>query len=199
MIHQLPLGSVRKLLTFCSLGLLLGLGFHGSVKAQEATAMNQQQANPNIVREVRHQLVMLPYYTVFDWITFQVNGNDVTLNGEVAVPVNKDDAQAAVKKVEGVGKITNNIKILPPSPMDDQIRRAEYRAIFNFDSLGRYAFMAIPSIHIIVDGGHVTLEGIVDNQADKDAVGIRANGVANVFSVTNNLRVQENTSKPKGK
>lgn len=198
-MRQSSNGGVRKTLIFLCLALFMGLSFSGRAMAQEATAMNQQQANPNIVREVRHQLVMLPYYTVFDWITYQVNGNDVTLNGEVAVPVNKDDAQAAVKKVEGVGKITNNIKILPPSPMDNQIRRAEYRAIFDFDSLGRYAFMAIPSIHIIVDGGHVTLEGIVDNQADKDAVNIRANGVANVFSVTNNLRVQANTAEPKGK
>ena len=173
-----------------SLGLCAGPAV---TRAQEAasgrSSVRQQQ---NLAREVHHQLAMLPYYTVFDNIGYQISGNNVTLTGQVAVPVNKSDAQNAVKGIEGVGQVNNQIQVLPPSPMDDQLRHAEYRAIFGFDSLSKYGFMAIPSIHIIVDGGHVTLYGVVDSQADKDVAGVRANTVPNVFSVTNNLQVAAN-------
>jgi len=115
----------------------------------------------------------------------------VTLSGQVTWPVVKSDAEHAVKKIPGVTQVVDNIKVLPLSPLDNQIRRAEYRAIFGFGSLYRYAMGAVPSIHIIVDNGHVTLVGVVDNEADKNMANIRANGVPGVFSVTNDLRVGE--------
>jgi hyperosmotically inducible protein len=111
--------------------------------------------------------------------------------GSVTRPTLKSDAENVAKRVEGVTRVLNNIEVLPLSPMDDQIRRAEYRAIYGDPTLStRYGFRALPSIHIIVKNGHVTLEGVVANEGDKNLIGIRANGVSNVFSVTNNLRVE---------
>ncbi len=149
-----------------------------------------------IAREVRHELVMLPYYGIFDDLAFRVDGTTVTLLGAVTRPVLKSDAENVVKRVEGVTNVVNNIEVLPPSPMDDQIRRAEYRAIYGDPSIGaRYGYRALPSIHIIVKSGHVTLEGVVANQFDKTLINTRANSVPNVFSVTNNLRVENETAK----
>lgn len=145
-----------------------------------------------IAKQVRHQLLTLPYYGIFDDLAFRVDGSTVTLLGQVTQPVLKDDAERAVKHVEGVTRVVNQIEVLPLSPMDDQIRRAEYRAIYGDPELStRYGFRALPSIHIIVKNGHVTLEGVVANQMDKNVVGIRANGVPNVFSVDNNLVVEK--------
>jgi hyperosmotically inducible protein len=144
-----------------------------------------------IAQEVRHQLVMLPYYGVFDDLAFRVDGSTVTLLGAVTRPTLKSDAENVVKRVEGVTQVVNNIDVLPPSPMDDQTRRAEFRAIYGDPSLSiRYGYRALPSIHIIVKNGNVTLEGVVANQADKNLINIRANGVPNVFAVTNNLQVE---------
>jgi len=144
-----------------------------------------------IAKHVRHELVMLPYYNIFDDLAFKLDGGTVTLLGAVVRPSLKDDAGRVVKKVPGVEQVVNNIEVLPPSPMDDQVRRAEYRAIYGDPSIStRYGFRALPSIHIIVKNGHVTLEGVVANQGDKNLIGIRANGVPNVFSVTNNLLVE---------
>ena len=143
-----------------------------------------------LAQEVRHQLVLLPFYSVFDNLEYKINGSEVTLLGQVTRPTVKLDAENAVKAIEGVTKVVNNIEVLPVSPMDDQIRRAEFRAIYGEPALRRYAFGPVPPIHIIVKGGHVTLEGVVDNQGDKNLVYIRANSVPGVFSVTNNLRVQ---------
>lgn len=148
-------------------------------------------AEAHIAKEVRHQLVMLPYYGVFDDLAFRVNGGTVTLLGAVVRPSLKSDAEGVVKHVEGVTQVINEIKVLPPSPMDDRIRRAVYRAIYQDPALStRYAFRAVPSIHIIVEGGHVTLEGVVANEMDKNLCDIRAKGVPNVFSVTDNLQVE---------
>jgi len=141
--------------------------------------------------QVRHELVMLPYFSVFDNLAYRVDGNTVTLYGEVTRPVLKSDAERAAKHIEGVAQVVDNIKVLPLSPFDNQIRRAEYRAIFGYSSLYRYAMGAIPSIHIIVDNGHVTLVGIVGNEMDKNLAGIRANGVPGVFTVTNDLQVEK--------
>ena len=149
-----------------------------------------------IAREVRHELVMLPYYGIFDDLAFRVEGGTVTLMGAVTRPVLKSDAENVVKRVEGVTSVVNNIEVLPPSPMDDQVRRAEYRAIYGDPNIGtRYGFQALPSIHIIVKNGHVTLEGVVDNQFDKTLINTKANSVPNVFSVTNNLRVVSSREK----
>src|ERR1700736_6137146 len=138
---------------------------------------------------VRHELAMLPYYNVFDDLGFKVDGGTVYLYGDVTNPVLKTDAERTAKRVEGVQQVVNNINVLPLSPMDWQIRRAEYRAIFGYGPMYRYAMGAIPSIHIIVNNGHVTLQGVVDNQGDKNIAGIRANGVPGVFSVKNDLQV----------
>lgn len=144
-----------------------------------------------IAREVRHQLVTLPYYSIFDDLAFRVDGSTVTLMGSVVRPVLKSDAENAVKNIEGVTQVNNQIKVLPLSPMDDQIRRAEFRAIYGDSSIGpRYGYQALPSIHIIVDNGHVTLEGVVANQFDKNLIAVRAKSVPNVFSVTDNLMVE---------
>jgi len=143
----------------------------------------------SITREVRHELVMLPYYGVFDELSYRVDGTVVTLFGEVTRPTLKSDAENSVKKIEGVTRVVNQIEVLPLSPNDDQIRRAAYRAIYSFPSLSRYGFSAVQSIHIIVKNGSVTLVGTVSSDADKAAAGIQANGVAGAFSVKNDLAV----------
>ena len=134
---------------------------------------------------------MLPYYGVFDDLAFRVDGSTVTLLGEVTRPTLKSDAENVVKRIEGVTKINNQIEVLPLSPMDDQIRMAEFRAIYVDPTLStRYGYRALPSIHIIVKNGHVRLEGMVANEGDKNLVNIRANGVPNVFAVENDLQVE---------
>lgn len=140
-------------------------------------------------KEVHHRLATLPWYGVFDNLEYTINGNDVTLSGQVVRPSIKHDALASVKHIEGVGNVVDNITVLPLSAFDNQIRRAEYRAIFSEASLSGYSMGVNPSIHIIVNNGHVTLVGYVDNEMDVHLATLRANSVPNVFSVTNNLRV----------
>jgi len=147
------------------------------------------QAVERIVKEVRHEILMLPYYGVFDDIRYSVNGYDVTLAGQVTNPTLKQDAGNVVKHIEGVEKVDNQIEVLPVSSFDDGLRLRLYRAIYGFSTLEKYAMPVIKPIRIIVKNGHVTLEGVVDSQADKDMAGLRANGVSNVFSVTNDLVV----------
>jgi len=159
-------------------------------KGADRSVMPGARSEDRIAKEVRHELVMLPYYGVFDNLAFRVNGGTVTLLGQVRLPALKNDAGNVVKRIEGVERVDNQIQVLPPSPMDDGIRRAEFRAIYGEPSLEKYAFGAVPPIHLIVDNGRVTLEGVVDSEADKNLVGLRANGVPGVFSVTNNLRVE---------
>ena len=154
-------------------------------------ALAQHNAGADrLTREVRHELVMLPYYGVFDNLAYRVDGSTITLLGQVTRPTLKSDAESAVKHIEGVTRVENEIQVLPLSSMDDQIRMAEYRAIYGHPGLDRYAMQAVPPIHIIVANGKVTLEGVVANEADKNMAGIKANGVNGVFSVTNNLRVE---------
>jgi hyperosmotically inducible periplasmic protein len=153
-------------------------------------ASNQNKQPHDLADQVRHKLVMLPYFGVFDNLAYRVDGNTVTLFGEVVRPILKSDAENAVKHIEGVAQVVNDIKVLPVSMFDDQIRRAEYRAIFSYAGLYRYGMGTVPSIHIIVDNGHVTLIGVVSNEADKNLAGIRANGVPGAFSVTNDLHVE---------
>jgi hyperosmotically inducible periplasmic protein len=144
-----------------------------------------------MVQEVRHQLVMLPYFGVFDDLGFTVNGGTVTLVGQVTQPVLKSDAGNTVKKVEGVTSVVNNIEVLPLSPNDDNIRRGVYRAIYGDPMLStRYGFRALPSIHIIVKNGNVRLEGVVANEMDRNVAGIRANAVPGAFHVDNDLKVE---------
>ncbi len=157
-----------------------------------ARAAISDQERAGIAKEVRHELVMLPYYSVFDNLFFQVSEDgSVTLLGQVTRPTLKDDAGRVVKKVSGVRDVKNQIEVLPLSPDDDRIRREAFRAIYGEAALNRYALQAVPPIHIIVKNGHVALEGVVATQADKNLAGIRANGVSGAFSVQNNLRVEE--------
>lgn len=144
-----------------------------------------------MIREVRHQLVSIPYYSVFDDLGFTVNGGTVTLVGQVTQPVVKDDASAVVKKIEGVTFVVNNIEVLPLSPNDDRIRRGVYRAIYGDPMLStRYGFQALPSIHIIVKNGNVRLEGVVANEMDRTTAFIRANAVSGAFHVDNDLKIE---------
>ena len=156
---------------------------------EEKKQRNETKYREKLSKEVRHQLVMLPWYSVFDNLAYKVEGDKVTLYGQVTRPTLRSDAEAAVKSIEGVSSVVNNIEVLPLSPMDDQLRRAVYRAIYGDPGLSRYSIQAVPSIHIIVKNGNVTLEGVVDNETDKNLAGLRANGVPNVFSVKNNLVV----------
>ena len=139
--------------------------------------------------KIRRELVTLPFYNVFDNFAFQVNGDEVTLLGQVTRPTLKSSAENVVKRVEGVAKVHNKIEVLPLSPFDDRLRLALFRAIYSQPGLDRYALGAIPGIHIIVNNGNVRLEGVVAREMDKNMAFIRANGVAGVFSVENNLRV----------
>lgn len=184
-------------LLLLTLVLALGLSLSPTNSLAAAPASNRDQSPSGIrnseawlANQVRHQLVMLPWYSVFDNLEYSVQGSKVILAGQVVRPVLKDEAASVVKHIEGVEAVDNQIEVLPVSNFDDQIRRAELREIYSFPSLQRYALGTIPGIHIIVNNGHVTLEGAVDNQADKDVAGLRANSVPNVFSVINNLRVQ---------
>ena len=147
-------------------------------------------AEDSLKREIRHELVMLPYYGVFDNLAFRVNGSEVELFGQVTRPTLKSDAEQVVKGIEGVEKVINNIEVLPLSPNDDRIRIAAYKAIYGHPVLNRYALQAVPPIHIIVKNGNITLEGVVLNEQDKNIAGIQANSVPGAFKVTNNLRVE---------
>jgi hyperosmotically inducible protein len=178
-----------------------------TVQAQPSSAAQSQAANETLspesqdrlVKEVRHELIMLPYYGVFDNLAFRIDGRTVTLEGQVTQPVIRSDAEKAVKHIEGVEKVVNNIEVLPPSPLDDRIRRAVYRSIYSYGPLFKYGGMAVPPIHIIVKGGHVTLEGVVDSETDKGLAGMRANQVPGTFQITNNLRVVNSRGQGKKK
>ncbi len=176
--------------TLLSAALALSVGLASAQSNHQDPYIHGPQGEARLVQEVRHELVMLPYYSIFDDLGFRVEGSTVTLVGAVTRPVLKSDAGNVVKRVEGVTQVNNEIKVLPPSPFDDQIRRALARTIYGDPQIGdRYGNRALPSIHIIVDNGHVTLEGVVANEFDKNLIGVRANSVPNVFSVTNNLQV----------
>ena len=170
--------------------LMFGLA---AMTAAANTSAAYQQTDPkleaSLIKQVHHALAMNPWYGVFDDLAYSVNGTEVTLTGEVVYPGTKEDAVASVKHIEGVTAVIDKITVLPASSMDYQIRRAEYRAIFSYAGLYRYAMGVNPSIHIIVSTGHVTLVGYVDNQTDANLAYMRANSVPGVFSVTNNLKV----------
>lgn len=168
------------------LAVALALGMSSMVPGKTAPRSQER-----LEREVRHELVMLPYYGVFDNLMFKVEDYKVTLMGEVTRPTLKSDAEAIIKQIEGVESVDNEIEVLPLSPSDDRIRLAVYRAIYRQASLSRYALQAVPPIHIVVKNGNVRLEGVVATEADKNLAGIRAKGVSGVFSVNNNLRVEK--------
>ena len=161
-------------------------------KDKDKVAAHQSDRGRNrIEREVRHELVMLPYYGVFDVLSFRVDGNTVTLIGTVTRPTLKSDSERVVKGLEGVESVRNEIEVLPLSPNDDRIRLALYRSIYGHTALNRYALQAVPSIHIVVKNGNVTLEGVAANEGDRNIANIQANSVPGVFSVKNNLRLEK--------
>jgi osmotically-inducible protein OsmY len=171
--------------------VLVALFTFGALSTAQDTRRNQASARSQerITREVRHELLMLPYFDVFDNIAYKVDGYTVTLLGQVLRPVLKSDAENAVKRIEGVEKVNNQIEVLPPSPIDDGLRRRLFRAIYGYPGLEKYALGVQKPIRIIVKNGHVTLEGVVDSDGDKNLAGIRANAVSGTFSVTNHLQV----------
>ncbi|HEX9760003.1 MAG TPA: BON domain-containing protein [Candidatus Acidoferrales bacterium] len=176
---------------------LLALAVALAVVALPAAAEPQrgtQKYEEWLREQVRHQLVMLPYYGVFDYMAYRIDGESVVLLGKVTRPTLKADAERVVKGIEGVRSVKNEIEVLPPSPGDDRLRRALYRSIYGHTNLHRYALRAVPPIHIIVHNGHIALEGVVANETEKNVAGIQARTVPGSFTVTNNLRV-ENAAK----
>ena len=165
--------------------------------AQDQLSQSQRgqpstRGQERITKEVRHELLMLPWFGVFDNIAYKVDGATVTLLGQVTRPTLKSDAENAVKHIEGVEKVDNQIEVLPPSPMDDQLRLQLFQAIYGYAPLQKYALGVQKPIRIIVKNGRVSLEGVVDNETDKNIAGMRANSVPGIFSVTNNLQVVPN-------
>jgi hyperosmotically inducible periplasmic protein len=186
----------KGLNTFLSAILALGttgLAFAASVDqpSQQITKSADTRLEQRLSKEVRHELNMIPQFTVFDNLAYRVDGGTVTLLGQVRDGIVKDSAEARVKHLEGVERVDNQIEILPASFNDDRIRRQVARAVFNDPRLFNYAIQPTPPIHIIVKNGHVDLEGVVRTQAEKDDAFIRANGVSGVFSVQNNLQVEQ--------
>lgn len=151
----------------------------------------EAQELSRVERQIRHELVTLPFYSVFDNLSFRVDGSKVTLMGKVTRPTLKSGAEKVIEDIEGVEEIDNQIEVLPVSPNDDQIRLAAYRAIYGHSAMTRYAIQAVPPIHIIVENGNITLEGVVATEGEKTIAGSQANGVNGAFSVTNNLRVEK--------
>ena len=186
----------KALNTFLAAILALGsTGLAIAASTDEASPQSAPSANARLEQrlssEVRHELNMIPQFTVFDNLAYRVNGGTVTLFGQVRDAIVKDSAEARVKHLEGVERVDNQIEILPASFNDDRIRRRVASAVFNDPRLFNYGIQSVPPIHIIVKNGHVNLEGVVRTQAEKDDAFIRANGVSGVFSVQNNLQVEQ--------
>ncbi len=167
---------------------LAGISTASVPKGNPQPGLNQRAAE--IVKEVRHELLMLPYYGVFDNLAFTLEGSDtVVLTGHVTRPSLKSDAERVVQEVEGVKAVVNKIEVLPLSPSDDSLRLAAYRAIFSRPGFEKYAGLASPPIRIIVKNGNITLEGIVGNQFDRTLADIAVRSVPGAFTVTDNLSV----------
>ncbi|HYL68150.1 MAG TPA: BON domain-containing protein [Candidatus Limnocylindria bacterium] len=184
-------GNFLSLLFPVVVVLSMGNTVIASERTKSQPPMDAAQHQVWLTEQVRHKLAMIPWYSVFDNLEYQVDDDTVTLMGQVRRPVIKNEAESSVKSIEGVRTVVNQIEVLPPSPFDDQVRREEYRSIYSFGPLQPYALGVNPGIHIIVKGGNVTLEGVVRTQADKDAANIRARSVPGVFAVKNNLRVEK--------
>lgn len=169
-------------------GMLLGAALLAT-QAGFANHADGKSGTAKLESKVRRELVMLPFYSLFDQLSFRLDGDTVTLIGKVSRPTLKSDAEGAVKQIEGVLRVDNQIEVLPLSPNDDRLRRALFASIYGHSTLQTLAIRAIPPIHIIVRDGHVTLEGVVGSEMQKNIAGVQANTVSGVFSVTNNLRV----------
>jgi len=187
---------MKKLLFTVLAAAICSIAAYAAPLPQERSEGLSQKAIDRIYKEVHHELVMLPFYGVFDNLAYKVDPDGtVTLIGQVARPVLKSDAENSVKRIEGVEKVVNNIEVLPTSPNDDRIRRSAYRAIYGNSVLSQYQLRAVPPIHIIVKNGQITLEGVVARSMDKQIAGVQANSVHGAFGVTNNLVVEEEEKK----
>ena len=182
--------AIRKIMVASTAWALVVTAGMCAAASQLKQRPDEAQYEQKLAQEVRHQLVLLPFYSVFDNLEFSVKDGTVTLIGQVVRPALKSNAEAAVKHIEGVAQVVNNIEILPVAPSDDRLRRALYHKIYGDTALQRYALQAVPPIHIIVKNGHVTLVGVVAVEMDKNVAGMRANGVSGVFSVENQLQVE---------
>ncbi len=166
------------------------------IPASARAAKSEEKHTVSLSREIHHEIAVLPFYSVFDSINFTLEGSRVTLTGQVLRRSLKENAEAAVKSIEGVGEVVNKIEVLPASPSDDELRRAVYRALYEDSTLARYATQNIPPVHIIVKGGSVGLEGTVDSPSDKNLAAARAGSVAGVANIKNNLVVHGKGSAP---
>ncbi|MGI9105599.1 MAG: BON domain-containing protein [Pyrinomonadaceae bacterium] len=187
--------TIKGRLVAFALFFTLATSSLSSFAATPSTKSGQGLERQQVQKRIRKELVTLPYYGVFDNLAYQVEGDTVTLSGQVVRPSTRADAGRRVAKLKGVARVVNNIEVLPLSPFDDRIRAQAYRSIFNAGGLYRYALGSNPSVHIVVKGGHVTLEGVVANEMDKQLAYFAANNVPGVFSVTNNLRAESEERK----
>ena len=179
-------GSMKKNFRIAPMAALAAVLLAAPLWASQTSTTGRR----GLEERVRHELVMLPFYSVYDNLNYEVNGDTVTLTGQVIRPTMKSDAEAAVKRIEEVSTVVNQIEVLPLSPWDNQVRRAVYRTLFSSNSpLFRYGLGADPSIHIVVKNGHVTLAGEVTSEADKKIASMYVRGISGIFSVTNNLTV----------
>jgi len=176
-----------------SLTKLTAVALLASMSVASAAAADRNKANVPLAEKVRHELVMLPWLGVFDDLRFELDGDTVTLSGQVYRPTLKSDAERVVRNIAGVERVKNNIEVLPLSPYDDRVRIAVARAVFGPNALYRYALGAQPSVRIIVKNGNVRLTGVVANEFDRNLAYIRAMGVAGAFTVTNDLAVASRT------
>lgn len=171
--------------------VLLGLWAMAGLALAQARLMEASTAaSKRMAEKVRHELVMMPWYGVFDHIRFSTDGQTVTLMGEVLRPTLRFEADNRVKAIEGVERVDNQIRVLPLSPMDDRIRLAAYRTLFSNPMLSRYSWGALPSLHLIVEHGNLTLYGTVASEAERNVAGILAGGIPGVFTVKNEITVQ---------
>ncbi len=185
---------IATLLTLIALFTILPIPLPAQTAPAGKPSKSEDKPTPALSREIHHQLLVLPFYSVFDSISFTLQGNKVILTGQVLRHSLKEHAEAAVKSIEGVDIVVNQIEVLPSSPSDDDLRRAVYRALYEDSTLQRYAIQNVPPVHIIVKSGNVVLEGSVESLSDKNLAATRTASVANVLSVKNNLVVHSKDS-----
>ena len=149
-----------------------------------------------IASKAAHEIRMYSRYTIWDNLSVRVTDGNLELMGQVSQPFKKQDLQRIVQSVPGVTSVTNEVEVLPVSFNDDNLRLRIARAIYRDSALSRYAIQAVPPIHIIVKNGHVTLEGVVNNELEKNVAAMRAASAGLSFGpVQNNLRVENPKSK----
>jgi hyperosmotically inducible protein len=180
---------LRVILSLVMISVFTAAFAHDGLTARKST---EGDARSHIIKEVRHELAMLPYYGVFDWLEFEVRpDNSVVLRGQVVRPATKSEAESSVRNIDGVSKVINEIEVLPLSPEDDRLRVALYRTLYDWDSpLFRYATQSVPPIHIIVNHGRAVLKGVVATKADANLAYARARGVQGLFDVKNELQAE---------